>query len=174
MQSDDETAAKIRQAGPQPLSNASIRACLSRLLNPKTGDPMHITKLAANANIMFLAGYETTSHALTWTLFELAAHQSLQVHHMCCMYLQQSMLNSLPSLAMETQPMHSLELHLNDKHTRACRYPRDRCSLANCPDTFVVPLLMQLAHPDFGLFLHVFSACQWSPFGWLGKKKPVP
>ena len=98
MQSDDETAAKIRQAGPQPLSNVSIRACLSRLLNPKTGDPMHITKLAANANIMVLAGYETTSHALTWTLFELAAHQSLQVLHMCCMYLQQSMLNSFPSL----------------------------------------------------------------------------
>ena len=80
MQSDDDTAVKIRQGGPQPESNVSIRACLSRLVNPNAGDPMHITKLAANANIMFFAGYETTAHALTWTLFELAAHQTLQVH----------------------------------------------------------------------------------------------
>ena len=56
---------------------------------------MHITKLAANANIMFLAGYETTAHALTWALFELAAHQTLQVHSMLCVHLTQSLLNSL-------------------------------------------------------------------------------
>ena len=79
MQDDDKTAASIRQQGPQELSKVSIRACLSRLTNTHTGNPMHITKLAANANLFFFAGYETTAHALTWTLFELAAFPDLQV-----------------------------------------------------------------------------------------------
>ncbi len=69
----------IEQRGPQPESDTSLWACLGRLVNYKDGTPIPQDTLAANAGIFFAAGYETTAHAITWALFELAADPSIQV-----------------------------------------------------------------------------------------------
>ena len=68
--------------GRQPEDDTSLLACLSRLVNYRDNSPLPRETLAANVGIFFAAGYETTAHAITWALFELAADQSLQVRHM--------------------------------------------------------------------------------------------
>ena len=65
--------------GRQPEEDTSLLACFSRLVNYKDNSPLPRDTLAANVGIFFVAGYETTAHAITWALFELAADQSLQV-----------------------------------------------------------------------------------------------
>ena len=69
----------VLNRGQQPDSNTALWACLSRITNYKTGDALPRDTLAANAGIFFAAGYETTAHAITWALFELAANPKLQV-----------------------------------------------------------------------------------------------
>ena len=78
-QNDDELAATIQQRGIQPESETRLWACLSRFVNHKDGGPIPQQTIAANAGIFFAAGYETTAHAISWALFELAANPSMQV-----------------------------------------------------------------------------------------------
>ncbi len=59
--------------------NTTLWACLGRLVNHKDGSPIHHDTLATNAGLFFGAGYESSAHAITWALFELAADQTLQV-----------------------------------------------------------------------------------------------
>ena len=72
-------AAMIQKRGPQPEDNTSLWACLSRFVSHKDGGPIPVQTLAANAGIFFAAGFETTAHAISWALFELAANPTLQV-----------------------------------------------------------------------------------------------
>ena len=69
----------IKQRGVQPESENSLSACLGRLVNYKDGSPIPEDTVAVNAGLFFGAGYETTAHAITWALFELAADTSIQV-----------------------------------------------------------------------------------------------
>jgi len=48
-------------------------------VNYKDGSPIPLATVATNAGLFFGAGYETTAHAITWALFELAAEPSIQV-----------------------------------------------------------------------------------------------
>ena len=79
LQNDDRLAELIKQRGPQPESDTSLWACLSRCVNYKDGTPLPLQSVAANAGIFFAAGYETTAHAISWALFELAADTAIQV-----------------------------------------------------------------------------------------------
>lgn len=90
LQKDDELAAMIQTRGPQPESNTSLWACLSRFVSHKDGGPIPVQTLAANAGIFFAAGFETTAHAISWALFELAADPTLQVR--AVRFLSQAML----------------------------------------------------------------------------------
>lgn len=71
----------IIHRGQQPDSNTALWACLSRLQDHKNGGSIHHDTLAANAGVFFAAGFETTAHAITWAVFELAADPELQVSH---------------------------------------------------------------------------------------------
>ncbi|DBA68323.1 TPA: hypothetical protein ACH3X2_013634 [Trebouxia sp. C0005] len=75
---DDRLAELIKQRGPQPESDTALWACLSRCVNYKDGSPLPLQSIAANAGIFFAAGYETTAHAISWALFELAADTAIQ------------------------------------------------------------------------------------------------
>ncbi|KAL3146212.1 hypothetical protein ABBQ32_002914 [Trebouxia sp. C0010 RCD-2024] len=77
-QYEDHLAEVIRDRGRQPESNTDLWACLGRLVNYKDDSPLPMPTLAANAGLFFAGGYETTSHAISWALFELAADPSLQ------------------------------------------------------------------------------------------------
>ena len=79
MQRDDEVAEVIKERGVQLEGNSALWACLSRLTNYKDSSAPHHDLLATNAGMFFGAGYETTAHAITWVLFELAADTSIQV-----------------------------------------------------------------------------------------------
>lgn len=79
LQNDDRLAALIKERGRQPDRETSLWACLSRCMNYKDGSPLPQQTVGANAGIFFAAGYETTAHAITWALFELAADTSMQV-----------------------------------------------------------------------------------------------
>ncbi len=79
LQNDDRLAELIKQRGPQPESDTSLWACLSRCVNYKDGTSLPLQSVAANAGIFFAAGYETTAHAISWALFELAADTAIQV-----------------------------------------------------------------------------------------------
>jgi len=85
LQKDDELAAIIQKRGVQPESNTSLWACLSRLVSHKDGGPIPVQTLAANAGIFFAAGFETTAHAISWALFELAADPTIQVCLFVCL-----------------------------------------------------------------------------------------
>ena len=79
LQRDDEVAENIKERGIQRESNSALWACLSRFTNYKDGSAPHHDLIATNAGMFFGAGYETTAHAITWALFELAADTSIQV-----------------------------------------------------------------------------------------------
>ena len=72
-------AKAIQQRGVQPPDNTSLWACLGRLVNYKTGEPVCHDSLAANVGLLFIAGYETTAHLGNWALFEMAANTDIQV-----------------------------------------------------------------------------------------------
>lgn len=79
LQLEDEKVANIKRRGVQPESNTSVWACLSRLVNFKDGSQLCNEAIAAQVQILFAAGFETTAHTITWALFELAANPELQV-----------------------------------------------------------------------------------------------
>ena len=83
LQYEDDLADQICQKGVQDDSNTNLWACLGRLVSYKDNSPLPRQTLAANAGIFFAAGYETTAHAITWALFELAADPSMQVGVEC-------------------------------------------------------------------------------------------
>lgn len=83
-QLDDQRASSMRQKGPQPETNNTIWACISRLVNSKDGTQLPLDSLAAQAFIIFAAGYEPTALAITWAPFELAAASDLQVKSKLC------------------------------------------------------------------------------------------
>ena len=85
LQKDDELAAIIQKRGVQPESDTSLWACLSRFVSHKDGGPIPVQTLAANAGIFFAAGFETTAHAISWALFELAADPTIQVGLSVCL-----------------------------------------------------------------------------------------
>ena len=85
LQKDDELAAIIQKRGVQPESDTSLWACLSRFVSHKDGGPIPVQTLAANAGIFFAAGFETTAHAISWALFELAADPTIQVCLSACL-----------------------------------------------------------------------------------------
>ena len=89
LQHEDELVALIKQQGVQPEDNTALWACLGRAVNYKDGSPIHHDTLATNAGLFFGAGYESTAHACTWALFEVAANQELQVEYSgCCLVAQ--------------------------------------------------------------------------------------
>ncbi len=75
----------IQKRGVQPESDTSLWACLSRFVSHKDGGPIPVQTLAANAGIFFAAGFETTAHAISWALFELAADPTIQVGLSVCL-----------------------------------------------------------------------------------------
>ena len=79
LQTEDLKVANIRKQGKQPESNTHVWACLSRLVDYRDGSELCTDAIAAQLAIIFAAGFETTAHAITWALFELAANQQLQV-----------------------------------------------------------------------------------------------
>lgn len=62
-------------------SNVQINDLLSMLLETRyedTGEGMPVTQLIDEIKILFVAGYETTANALTFTLYLLAKHPDVQ------------------------------------------------------------------------------------------------
>ena len=92
LQHEDGLANLFKARGVQPLNNTSLWACLGRLVNYKDGKPVHHNNLAVNIGLFFIAGYETTAHAITFALLELASDIALQVQrerrrHACTLLL---------------------------------------------------------------------------------------
>jgi hypothetical protein len=60
---------------------------LFRVKDPATQQPLTMPHMKAELGIVLGAGFETTSHAITWTLAALATHPSVQVsrclHRFC-------------------------------------------------------------------------------------------
>ncbi|KAI8476126.1 MAG: cytochrome P450 [Monoraphidium minutum] len=56
----------------------TIAGHLLRAVNPDTGRPLTLAELKGELSIFYIAGFETTSHAITWTLGLLAAHPAAQ------------------------------------------------------------------------------------------------
>jgi hypothetical protein len=55
---------------PPPLSTAHLLSAI----DPATGKPLDNHQLKAEVSIFLLAGFETTSHAITWSLALLVSH----------------------------------------------------------------------------------------------------
>ena len=51
---------------------------LLQAIDPVTNKPLHPDQLKAEMAIVMAAGFETTSHAITWTLAALATHPEVQ------------------------------------------------------------------------------------------------
>ncbi|KAI3424890.1 hypothetical protein D9Q98_008274 [Chlorella vulgaris] len=66
--------AGIQARGPPADTDTSIAAHLLRLRDPSTGKPLDDERLAAEIGLFFFAGFETTGHTMSWTLFLLAQH----------------------------------------------------------------------------------------------------
>jgi cytochrome P450 len=52
---------------------------LLKVRHPATGQPLDMAQLKSELGIVLGAGFETTSHAITWTLAALATHPGVQV-----------------------------------------------------------------------------------------------
>jgi cytochrome P450 len=46
--------------------------------DPGTGCPLSVNQLKAEISVFMAAGFESTSHAITWTLTALAVHPEVQ------------------------------------------------------------------------------------------------
>lgn len=64
---------RAREAGASPASPDLLSALLE-VRDPETGKRLTHEELAAETKTLFLAGFETTATALTWTLYLLARH----------------------------------------------------------------------------------------------------
>jgi cytochrome P450 len=51
---------------------------LLKVKDPTTGNPLTPAQLKANLGIILAAGFETTSHAIAWTMGALATHPAVQ------------------------------------------------------------------------------------------------
>jgi cytochrome P450 len=49
-----------------------------RVIDPKTNRPLSLQKVKEELSIFYIAGFETTSHAITWSLGLLASHPAVQ------------------------------------------------------------------------------------------------
>ena len=84
-------------------SSTQVWACLSRLVDYRDGSELCNDAIAAQVQIIFAAGYETTANAITWALFEPAGNQQLQV----TLFLSPAMpcLPCLPALPRQKKPV---------------------------------------------------------------------
>lgn len=71
----DECAREVLAEAPPEYT---IAGHLLKVIDPTTGRPLSLAKLKAEMSIMYVAGFETTSHAITWSLGLLAAHPRAQ------------------------------------------------------------------------------------------------
>ncbi|KIY97592.1 Cytochrome P450 4F3 [Monoraphidium neglectum] len=74
-------AREVLKATPPEYTIAGARAVgchLLRVIDPSSGKPLTLDKLKGELSIFYIAGFETTSHAITWTLGLLAAHPQQQ------------------------------------------------------------------------------------------------
>ena len=104
----------------QPQENTALWACLGRAVNYKDVAPLHHDTLATNAGLFFGAGYESSAHACTRALFEVAANRDIQVRimHKSC---------SACLAVLKTQTLshflQSSESDTNLKHMISCGSP---------------------------------------------------
>lgn len=56
----------------------TIAGHLLKVIDPTTGRPLSLSKLKGELSIFYIAGFETTSHAISWSLGLLASHPSVQ------------------------------------------------------------------------------------------------
>jgi cytochrome P450 len=52
----------------------TICAHLLKIIDPATGKPLTIDQLKAEVTVIWLAGFETTAHALTFCILCIALH----------------------------------------------------------------------------------------------------
>uniref|UniRef100_A0A383VZN8 Cytochrome P450 n=1 Tax=Tetradesmus obliquus TaxID=3088 RepID=A0A383VZN8_TETOB len=71
---NEANAAEVRAAMADPPGEHTIAGQLLQVLDPATGTPLTLNQLKAELVIAALAGFETTSMALSWTLGALACH----------------------------------------------------------------------------------------------------
>ncbi|WIA30909.1 hypothetical protein OEZ86_000961 [Tetradesmus obliquus] len=70
--------AKLKAQLASPPPEYTITGHLLKVRDPATGQPLSFAQAKAEMAIMMGAGFETTSHALSWTLAALAAHPDVQ------------------------------------------------------------------------------------------------
>ncbi|GBF98134.1 cytochrome P450 [Raphidocelis subcapitata] len=75
---DTAIDACAREAMAAPPPDYTIAGHLLKVVDPTTGGPLSLQKLKGELSIFYIAGFETTSHAITWTLGLLASHPSAQ------------------------------------------------------------------------------------------------
>eukprot|EP00775_Hariotina_reticulata_P009275 gene9275-9440_t len=69
---------KVQRVMRQPPPSYTIAAHLLTVKDPATGLPLTHHQLKAEIAVFMAAGFETTSHAITWALTALAAHPEVQ------------------------------------------------------------------------------------------------
>eukprot|EP00775_Hariotina_reticulata_P010115 gene10115-10272_t len=69
---------KVRQVKARPPPDYTVAAHLLAVEDPATGNPLTLNQLKAEISVFMAAGFETTSHAITWTLAALAVHPEVQ------------------------------------------------------------------------------------------------
>jgi fatty acid synthase len=77
-QTERDVTMHVLSKGVQPEDNTQVWACLGRLKDTKTGAQLSELDLTAQVSSMFGAGFVTTAFAISWTLYELAAHPDIQ------------------------------------------------------------------------------------------------
>uniref|UniRef100_A0A383V6F6 Cytochrome P450 n=1 Tax=Tetradesmus obliquus TaxID=3088 RepID=A0A383V6F6_TETOB len=75
---DQLMGAKLKAQLASPPPEYTITGHLLKVRDPATGQPLSFAQAKAEMAIMMGAGFETTSHALSWTLAALAAHPDVQ------------------------------------------------------------------------------------------------
>jgi len=113
LQNDDRLAELIKRRGPQPESDTSLWACLSRCVNYKDGSPLPLQSVAANAGIFF-----ATAHPISWALAV-----SIGSRYSCAGWPYQSTAGVNP----QHMPYHAH--HLSWQQTQPFRYARTRLHL---------------------------------------------
>lgn len=68
----------MRARGVPPEDETVLWACLARLKDPATGQPLTKQQLLPEIGAFILAGFDTSSHTIAWCLFNIAAHPEVQ------------------------------------------------------------------------------------------------